>query len=238
MRRDGAAGRCFFEGPPDLFLPGAANLAATTANFRRSSGQPRNPARPMRIPRRLFSIVICLTLPMLAARGQTAAATPDENPEGNTGALKAQVTTARSYDAHSGNATRIVTDLHVPGAPGVYGLEFTRYWNSTPNDHDNPFAEAPSHFGPTGWSHSWDWHAYEEDTSEKIGPMDDNTGEIWTTAITITFPDGHANRYKITRSNRWHETAPPDPRSGPPYTVPDQNGFLASGFVHDLVQAI
>src|SRR2546423_5384019 len=190
----------------------------------------------MRVSRRLFSIVICLTLPMLAARGQTAAATPDENPEGNTGALKAQVTTAGSYDAHSGNATRIVTDLHVPGAPGVYGLEFTRYWNSIPNDHDNPFAEAPSHFGPTGWSHSWDWHAYEEDTSEKIDPMDDNTEEIWTTAITITFPDGHANRYKITRSNRWHETAPPDPRSGPPYTVPEQNGFLASGFVHDLVQ--
>src|SRR5947208_17164469 len=70
---------------------------------------------------------------------QTPAATPDENPEGNTGALKAQVTTGASYDAHSGNATRIVSDLHVPGALGVYGLDFTRYWNSIPNDHDNPY---------------------------------------------------------------------------------------------------
>jgi len=42
--------------------------------------------------------------------------TPPENPEGNTGALKSQVQTGGSYDAHSGNATRVVNDLHVPGA--------------------------------------------------------------------------------------------------------------------------
>ena len=52
--------------------------------------------------------------------------TPDENPEGNTGALKSQVETGGSYDAHSGNASRIVNDLHVPGALGTCGLDFTR----------------------------------------------------------------------------------------------------------------
>ncbi len=184
----------------------------------------------------VLALTASFVVRLSSLHAQTPAATPDENPEGNTGALKSQVATGGSYDAHSGNGTRIVTDLHLPGALGVHGLDFTRYWNSTPNDHDNQFAVAPAHFGPCGWSHSWEWHAEEEDTSEKIDPMDDNSEEIWTTAITITFPDGHANRYKITRSNRWHGTAPPDGRAGPPYTVPEQNGFLASGALYDVLK--
>jgi hypothetical protein len=58
---------------------------------------------------------------------QAAAIIPDDNPEGDTGALRTQVTTGGSYDAQSGNATRIVNDLKVPDALGVYGLDFTRY---------------------------------------------------------------------------------------------------------------
>jgi YD repeat-containing protein len=184
----------------------------------------------------VLTLTACFFLRLSSLPAQTPAASPNENPEGDTGALKSQITTGGSYDAHSGNATRIVTDLHLPGALGVHGLDFTRYWNSTPNDHDNGFATAPSHFGASGWSHSWDWHAEEEDTDDKIDPMDDNSEEIWTTAITITFPDGHASRYKITRSNRWHVTAPPDPRCGPPYTVPEQNGFLAGGAIYDVLR--
>src|SRR2546430_4960092 len=52
----------------------------------------------------------------------------------------------------------------------------------------------------------------------------------------MTFPDGHATRTKITRSNQWHETAPPDPRCGPPYTVPEQNGFLTGGWIGDSLR--
>ncbi|PYI93375.1 MAG: hypothetical protein DME97_06470 [Verrucomicrobia bacterium] len=185
----------------------------------------------------LFLAGICLVgLGAGSVVAQTPAATPDENPEGNTGALKAQVTTGASYDAHSGNATRIVNDLHVPGALGVYGLDFTRYWNSIPNDHDNPYAQLPTDFGFSGWSHSWGWYAYEEDTSEKIDPMDDNSEEIFTTAITITFPDGHANRYKITRSNQGHVGQFTPWQYGPPYTAAEQNGFLIGGSVHDLLR--
>jgi hypothetical protein len=73
-----------------------------------------------------------------SAAAQSPGATPEDNPPGNSGALKAQVATAGSYDAHSGNATRIVPDLHLPGALGVYGLDFTRYWNSTHSDYDEP----------------------------------------------------------------------------------------------------
>ncbi|MEY2484216.1 MAG: hypothetical protein QOK24_2744 [Verrucomicrobiota bacterium] len=181
---------------------------------------------------RLCAIGFSFALQTTAVLGQTPAATPDENPEGNTGALKGQVTTGASYDAHSGNATRVVTDMHVPGALGVYGLDFTRYWNSLHNNTENGFAVTSPAFGASGWSHSWEWYAREEDTDERLDPTetDPNGEEIWTTAITITFPDGHANRYKITRSNRLHgEPGPPHTGNGPPYTVPEQNGFLASG---------
>jgi RHS repeat-associated protein len=182
----------------------------------------------------LLSGILLLGLGLSSIPAQTPAATPDENPEGNTGALKAQITTGGSYDAHSGNATRTVNDLHVPGALGVYGLDFTRHWNSIPNDYYNAFAELPSSFGASGWSHSWEWHANEEDTLDDL--HGDGSETVYTTAITITFPDGHANRYKITRSNVWHfgETGPPDPRCGPPYTTPEQNAF--TGAPYDLLK--
>ena len=106
----------------------------------------------------LASLLVCFVFGAVTAGSglaQAPAPTPDENPTGNTGALKGQVTTGGSYDAHSGNATRIVNDLHLPGALGVYGLDFTRYWNSLHPDLDsNPNAEWPEDFGHTGWSHS------------------------------------------------------------------------------------
>jgi RHS repeat-associated protein len=143
---------------------------------------------------------------------QAPAATPDENPTGNTGALKEQIGTGGSYDAHSGNATRISQDLHLPGALGVYGLDFTRYWNSLHPDLDsNPYAEWPEDFGATGWSHSWRWKATEGtdiwQTDEGGGPQGT---QYWETSITIGFPDGHTTKYKIVRANRPYPGQPPE----------------------------
>lgn len=160
-----------------------------------------------------FALLCFFTIGIGSLLAQAPAPTPDENPEGNTGALKAQVMTGGSYDANSGNATRMVNDLHVPGALGVYGLDFTRYWNSLHNEDTNPDADWPTDFGMSGWSHSWRWGAiYGEELpdGENGGPA-----RIWTTSITINFPDGHATKFKITRTNAgvgWH-----DPRCGPPY---------------------
>ena len=165
---------------------------------------------------------------------QVPGATPEDNPTGNTGALKAQIQTGGSYDAHSGNGTRIVTDLHVPGALGAYGLDFTRYWNSLHNDFDNPNAEWPMDFGASGWSHSWRWNAVYGEENEQA---EDGGEQLFITSITITFPDGHASKYKIVRSNYWHysQTWAPDPRLGPPY-LPEHgeiNGWSASGSIND-----
>jgi RHS repeat-associated protein len=156
--------------------------------------------------------------------------TPDENPEGNTGALKSQIETGGSYNAHTGNGTRSVTDLQVPGAVGVYGLDFTRYWNSLPVRQDNPAAANPKSFGASGWSHSWEWQTQYMEEIEQIGG--DGGEQIYTTSITIVFPDGHANKYKITRSNWPHPPAPADPRCGQPYT-PSERDWDPPGFVRD-----
>src|ERR1044071_4828132 len=100
-----------------------------------------------------FLLALFFGIGLKDSEAQAQAPTPEANPTGNTGALKAQIQTAGSYDAHSGNATRIVNDLQIPGALGDYGLDFTRYWNSVHNDYDNDQADWSLDFGMSGWSH-------------------------------------------------------------------------------------
>lgn len=161
------------------------------------------------------------------------APSPDEDPEGDTGALREQVETGGSYSAHSGNASRIVKDLHVPGALGTYGLDFTRYWNSLNNADINIAAEWPTDFGYSGWSHSWRWKAvydWELPDMEHFPPP-----YTYETSITITFPDGHATKFKLSRGDL---NAPPlsrDHRVGPPYYAANyERDWAAPGSgVHD-----
>jgi RHS repeat-associated protein len=158
-----------------------------------------------------FFLALALSFLLALSNGgsvaQAAASYPDDNPEGDTGALKTQVTTGGSYDAQSGNGTRIVNDLTVPDALGVYGLDFTRYWNSLHPEDTNPDGSWSQDFADSGWSHSWRWAAvYGEvkpDTGEEPPP------NIWITSITITFPDGHATKFKIGRGNFDHHCGPP-----------------------------
>jgi RHS repeat-associated protein len=163
---------------------------------------------------------------------QAPAATPDENPEGDTGALKAQVQTGGSYDIQSGNATRIVNDLHVPGALGGYGLDFTRYWNSLHPEDTNPDAQWPQDFGDSGWSHSWKWSAvYGEEVPDF---EQDPWPHKYITSITITFPDGHATKFKIARTDGGYGGNNIDPRCGPPYSNPGETDWpLPGAHVHD-----
>lgn len=54
----------------------------------------------------------------------------EDNPTGVSGIYNGNVTTGGSYDAHTGNAIRAVTDLVVPGCVGAYPLKWTRYFNT------------------------------------------------------------------------------------------------------------
>jgi hypothetical protein len=174
-----------------------------------------------------------LAFALLLALGLETALAQDENPTGNTEALKEKIETGCGYTPHSGNGSRSVTDLKMPGALGVYGLDFTRYWNSIPNFHDSEWAVYPTEFGFSGWSHSWKWHAvYAEECAVQTDPNDEVGEELYKMSITITFPDGHALKKNIIRANHpippWGG-APADPRCGPPYTQSEINAGWAGG---------
>jgi len=146
---------------------------------------------------------------------QTTSGEPDADPTGNAGVFKANVTTGCGYDAHTGNASRSVTDLEVPNVPGDYGLDFTRHWNSVPSD-------------PTavngGWTYSWDWGAtYGYDIIQAT----DGGLQTWVTSITIGFPDGRASTYTISRGPA------PSGASGPPYSTAEATWKDPAGPVTD-----
>jgi YD repeat-containing protein len=181
----------------------------------------------------LLAFLVVFAFGLDELRGAVGPApTPDENPEGETGVLKPQVTIGGSYDPHSGNATRMVNDLHVPGALGMYGLDFTRYWNSIPNDEGNEAAHLPVDFADSSWTHSWRWAAVYNEEIE--GDGESGLHRIWTTSITITYPDGHASKFKILRVNFGAGALPL--RMGPPYVGYNEINWPSLGAtVHDFL---
>ena len=166
-----------------------------------------------------FSLLLATGLP------QTAAATepvPDKDPTGDAGALKDKVETGCGYDPRTGNASRSITDLHVPGAVGENGLAFTRHWNSLQAQPDLPTSTQSDPFGPAGWSHSWHWSVFYDTL-----PIQASDGGLQTfeTSLTITFPDGRVTKYFIQRG-------PATPHYGPPYS-PQEACWTAGGTVSD-----
>jgi len=194
-------------------------------------------------------VVLLIGLATTGLEAQTSGPTPDsQNPTGNTGALKSQVQTGGSYDAHSGNATRIVNDLHVPGAVGVYGLDFTRYWNSTHNDYEDSEIEPPRGFGDSGWSHSWSWTATYEfkypavtyvSCGEGANQVCETDNDQYTIAINITFPDGHTTQYKTVRLGHGYWMVQGHDIQTifqPPYSDSEKLNFAFGGLgVHDHI---
>ncbi|MGI8819546.1 MAG: RHS repeat domain-containing protein [Chthoniobacterales bacterium] len=81
----------------------------------------------------------------------------DQNPTGISGQFNGNVTTGGSYDPYTGNATRSITDIVVPGAVGAYPLDFTRTLN-TRNIASEPAGGSGQAFGAAGgWRHSYQW---------------------------------------------------------------------------------
>jgi RHS repeat-associated protein len=135
---------------------------------------------------------------------------PSVDPTGDAGALKTRVETGCGYDPHSGNASRSITDLHVPGAVGVYGLDFVRHWNSTTGGR----FWAPNSFGRGGWSHSWEWIATwdTEDYNPDEAKDPHDSGRTFTThKITVNFPDGRTEEFCYQCSNYGNPCGPPHP---------------------------
>lgn len=146
--------------------------------------------------------LVCVTTASLRAQSTIV---PDD-PSGNAGALKPRIETAGGYNAHNGNASRSITDLHVPGSVGD-GLEFTRHWNSTDTSFTVPQQLAGS-FGKGGWTHSWQWTAsYDEVTQYRegngaSGGSYSTTGVVYSwndCTITVNYPDGRSAQFRWIR---------------------------------------
>ena len=99
---------------------------------------------------RHLKIAICFAIILpVSLYGQMG----NDNPTGISGIYNGNVTTAGSYDPYTGNATRSVTDLVVPGAVGGYPLAFTRTMNTryTPGVGTLEFGQAGT------WRHNYQW---------------------------------------------------------------------------------
>jgi YD repeat-containing protein len=170
--------------------------------------------------------LLYLTFSLLLATGlpQSAPATEpgqEKDPTGDAGALKGKVETGCGYDPRTGNASRSITDLHVPGAVGENGLDFTRHWNSLSAQPDLPTSTESDPFGPGGWSHSWHWSVYYNE--ENMGG--EGGLQSFQTSLTITFPDGRETKYYIDRGPGTHWGAPYSPQEAcwtPSGTVSDR----------------
>src|SRR5947207_12943358 len=105
----------------------------------------------------------------------------NNNPTGVTGEFNGNITTGCSYDPYTGNATRSITDIVVPGAVGAYPLAFTR----TLNTRLGASTTISYPFGPAGgWRHSYQWEV-ESVTHIVV------CGNDWSPDhYTVTFPDG------------------------------------------------
>ena len=102
----------------------------------------------------------------------------EDNPTGVTGQFNGNVTTGGSYDPYTGNATRMVDDIIVPGSVGSYPLKWTRVittrnpvgWSScygwamsvrSPSEPTHWNDEDPDYEGPDAWVHYPDGRVVE-----------------------------------------------------------------------------
>ncbi len=127
--------------------------------------------------------IILLTLGLLITHlgGLKAQDDPAGDPTGSGGDYNGLVTTAGSYDAYSGNAKRVITDLVVPGSNGSYPLAFTRYANSRATF----VSWDAQYFAESGnWRHSYQWLV------ARVGDK-----------YTVAYPDGRVVNFRIGRSS-------------------------------------
>jgi hypothetical protein len=155
----------------------------------------------------VFSLAICLGMTMgvirLAAQSTSGSDAPAD-PSGNAGALKPRVETAGGYNPHNGNSSHSSTDVDVSGAVGIYGLDFTRHWNSTDESFKPPFYGESGPFASGGWTHSWSWTAsYDSETMYCDGETTACYG-LYTTvihSITVNYPDGRTAKFSFYVNN-------------------------------------
>jgi RHS repeat-associated protein len=149
------------------------------------------------MPVRLYLVIaaLALLLPSLV-RAQLG----NDNPTGPAGTFNGNVTTACSYDAYTGSATRSVTDLAVAGSVGRSPLAFTRMANSR-NQIIADYGPMSIGFGKPGlWQHSYQW--------AMDGISETNELNYQPTQYNVYFPDGRNELFTPSSSDSCFRAAP------------------------------
>lgn len=134
-----------------------------------------------------FFALIWLAISLVATTSLAQAG--NDNPTGVSGFFNGNVITGGSYDPYTGNATRSVTDLVVPGSVGDYPLAFTRTANS------RQIPGLPVQFAePGGWRHSYQWSI---DSQVIYKPR---TEKPMPESYTVNFPDGRRQIFRMIGS--------------------------------------
>lgn len=157
----------------------------------------------------LLKLSICLLT--LAIVAHVRAQVGSDNPYGPAGVFNGQITTGCSYDAYTGNAQRVVTDLVVHGAVGEYPLAFTRTANSR-NAATTPVYGGFG--GAAGWLYSYQWsiNSFQRTKAqEKIGHAK---------SYTINYPNGRVATFTPSAN------PPNDPYSRGPVGVKERLNII------------
>src|ERR1044072_7692966 len=131
-----------------------------------------------------YSVVILSLLFTSALFAQVG----NNNPSGPSGIFNGQAG-ACGYDPYTGNATRSLTDIAVPGAVGEYPLALVRTANSRAPSTTEVFGWAG------GWNHNYNWILEDSasSTNQNFQPS----------SYTVEFPDG---RVETFQSVTWDTT--------------------------------
>jgi RHS repeat-associated protein len=141
----------------------------------------------------LLGIVMAVAMLPCLALAQSG----NDNPTGIAGIFNGNVTTGGSYDPYTGNVTRSITDILVPGSLGTYPLALVRAANSryTPG--------LASEFGEAGgWRHSYQWSI---DDQYMVTP---GTSNPLPQSYTVNFPDGRREVFRSSSSDSMMRASP------------------------------
>src|ERR1043166_498814 len=81
-------------------------------------------------PRSRFRIILAAPVLMAFVVATTLLGQSTDNPGGPTGIYTGNITTAGNYDPYTGNQTRVVEDLVVPGCVGAFPLNWATQHNT------------------------------------------------------------------------------------------------------------
>ncbi len=134
----------------------------------------------MKTARSILLSLVLASVPWTILHAQTG----EDNPTGVTGQFNGNVTTGGSYDPYTGNATRSITDIVVPGA--AYPLAFSRTVNSRYGSGHVP-GQGAYEFGKAGgWRHSYQWGISQSTLTNTF----DETAR--PSSYNVFYPDGRA----------------------------------------------